>query len=76
MMRQSWVNKEDEITVGQQCVLAGVSRATIFAQQKPEVVDESDLLGTAKVISATKKSTANAPVVGCSVQTNLVFPCL
>ena len=28
----------------QQCVLAGVSRATIYAQQKPVVLDESELL--------------------------------
>ena len=28
----------------QQCVLAGVCRATIYAQRKPPVVDESDLL--------------------------------
>ena len=27
-----------------QCVLAGVSRATVYAQQKPRLVDESDLL--------------------------------
>ena len=44
MMRQAWVNKEDEVTVVQQCILAGVSRATIYAQQKPRQVDESDLL--------------------------------
>ena len=44
MMRQAWVDKEDEVTVVRQCVLAGVSRATVYAQQKPKRVDESDLL--------------------------------
>jgi putative transposase len=46
MMRQGWVDKEDEVTVVQQCALAGVSRATVYAQQKPKLVDESDLLIT------------------------------
>jgi putative transposase len=32
------------VTVTQQCVLAGVSRATVYAQQKPKLVDGSDLL--------------------------------
>ena len=44
MMRQAWIDKEDKLTVVQQCVLAGVSRATIYAQQKPKSVDKSDLL--------------------------------
>jgi endonuclease YncB( thermonuclease family) len=30
--------------VPQQCVLAGVSRATVYVQHKPKLVDESDLL--------------------------------
>ncbi|RUM94343.1 MAG: IS630 family transposase, partial [Thiothrix sp.] len=32
MMRQAWVDKEDEVTVVRQCLLAGVSRATVYAQ--------------------------------------------
>jgi putative transposase len=32
------------VAVVRQCVLAGVSRATVYAQQKPRLVDESDLL--------------------------------
>jgi len=44
MMRQAWIDKEDAVPVVQQCVLAGVSRATVYAQQKPRPVDESDLL--------------------------------
>jgi len=44
MMRQAWIDKTDALTVVQQCVLAGVSRATVYAQQEPRLVDESDLL--------------------------------
>jgi len=46
MMRQAWIGKGDEVPVVQQCVLAGVSRATVYAQQKPKPVDASDLLIT------------------------------
>ena len=46
MMRRGWIDKEDEVTVVRQCALAGVSRATVYAQQKPKPVDESDLLIT------------------------------
>jgi len=44
MMRQAWIDKGDALTVVRQCVLAGVSRATVYARQKPRPVDESDLL--------------------------------
>lgn len=44
MMRQSWVNKDEGVTVVQQCALAGVSRATFYAQQEPKVINESDHL--------------------------------
>jgi len=44
MMRQAWVDKGEALAVVQQCALAGVSRATLYAQQKPKPVDESDLL--------------------------------
>jgi len=44
MMRQAWIDKGDEVAVGQQCALAGVSRATVYAHQKPKRADESDLL--------------------------------
>ena len=44
MVRQSWIDTGDTVSVVRQCVLAGVSRATIYAQQKPRPVDESDLL--------------------------------
>ena len=44
MIRQGWIAKGDAVAVVQQCVLAGVSRATVYAQQKPRPVDESDRL--------------------------------
>lgn len=44
MMRQTWINKGDAVAVVQQCVLAGVSRATVYARQKTRPADENDLL--------------------------------
>ena len=44
MMRQAWIDKGDAVPVVQQCVLAGVSRATVYAAHAPGPVDESDLL--------------------------------
>lgn len=44
MMRRAWIDETDALAVVRQCVLAGVSRATLYAQQKPRPVDESDLL--------------------------------
>jgi putative transposase len=44
MMRQAWIGKGDAVAVVQQCALAGVSRATVYAHQKPKPVDESELL--------------------------------
>ena len=44
MIRQAWVSNGDAVSVMQQCVLAGVSRATVYAHQKPKPVGESDLL--------------------------------
>jgi len=44
MMRQAWIDKGEALAVVQQCALAGVSRATLYAQQKLKPVDESDLL--------------------------------
>jgi len=43
-MRQAWIGKGDAVAVVRQCVLAGVSRATIYAHQKLKLADESDLL--------------------------------
>jgi len=44
MIRQAWIDKGDKVSVVQQCILAGVSRATVYAQQKLGPEDESDLL--------------------------------
>lgn len=49
MRRQSWIDKDDEIPIVRQCVLTGVSRATVYAQQKHRPVDESDLLLSALI---------------------------
>lgn len=48
MIRQGWIDKEDTLAVVQQCALAGLSRARVYAQQqpkpKPKPIDELDLL--------------------------------
>ena len=44
MMRQGWIELDDDVATTRQCELAGVSRATIYAHQKPKAVDEADLL--------------------------------
>lgn len=43
-MRRTWINKRDAVPVSQQCILMGVSRATVYAQQKSKRYDKSDLL--------------------------------
>ena len=44
MIRETWIDKEEEVTLVRQCVLAGVSRATFYAKQRPMEADEGDLL--------------------------------
>lgn len=44
MMRQDWIDMKDDLATTRQCELAGVSRATTYARQKPKVADEDDLL--------------------------------
>ena len=44
MARRAWVGHEDEMAVVRQCELAGVSRATVYAQKAPPAIDQSDLL--------------------------------
>jgi hypothetical protein len=34
----AWVAPEKDVTVSEQCALAGVSRATVYAQRKPQFV--------------------------------------
>lgn len=44
MMRRAWIDKEEAVAVVEQCVLAGVSRATFYARHVPRQVNELDLL--------------------------------
>ncbi len=44
MTRQAWIDNEDDIPLVQQCGLAGVCRATYYAQQQPKSVDDDELL--------------------------------
>ena len=44
MRRPAWIDQEEVLAVVQQGVLAGVSRATVYAQQKPKLMDASDRL--------------------------------
>jgi len=43
-MRQAWLSREDGPPLRRQCALAGVSRATYYAHQRPRRVDEEDLM--------------------------------
>lgn len=42
MMRRSWIEVHAQLTQRRQCVLAGVSRATVYAQRKPKVFKIGD----------------------------------
>jgi putative transposase len=44
MMRQDWIEMDGDLCTVRQCELVGVSRATMYAHQKPKVADEDDLL--------------------------------
>ena len=44
MTRRGWIGIDSEVGLVRQCVLAGVSRATVYAQQAVRPVDELDLL--------------------------------
>ena len=44
MIRETWVDQADEVPIARQCALAGVSRATLYARQKPKEIDKNDLL--------------------------------
>jgi putative transposase len=44
VIRQTWIDQRDAVSVIRQCVLAGISRATLYARQKPGPVNESNLL--------------------------------
>jgi len=44
MMRQAWIAHGGTVSVVRQCQLSAVSRATVYAHQKPKPVDALDLL--------------------------------
>jgi hypothetical protein len=44
MMRRAWIDSAEELAVVQQCELAGVSRATFYAQAVPPSINELDRL--------------------------------
>ena len=44
MIRHGWIDGGDAVAIVRQCVLAGISRATSYAQRKPKIDDENDLL--------------------------------
>ena len=44
MTRQEWIDCAEDLPVVRQCKLAGVSRATFYAQKNPRPVDPLDLL--------------------------------
>jgi len=44
MIRQEWIDPGDAVAVVQQCILAGVSRATVYAHRVPKPIDGEDLL--------------------------------
>lgn len=44
MIRQSWIDLDDTLALTRQCELTAVSRATVYARQKPKVEDATDTL--------------------------------
>lgn len=46
LIRLPWIASGNAVTVVQQCVLAGVSRATVYARRHPKPMDEIDRLLT------------------------------
>ena len=49
MIRESWIGDHDELSQVRQCSLAGVSRATVYAHQKPVPIDLNDLMLSALI---------------------------
>ena len=43
MTRHSWIDPSDEVPLARQCLLAGVVRSTVYAQQKPKPPVSLDL---------------------------------
>lgn len=42
MIRHAWIGAHADVTQKRQCVLAGVSRTTVYVKRKPQVFVESD----------------------------------
>lgn len=42
MIRHAWIGAHADVTQKRQCVLAGVSRTTVYVKRKPVVFVESD----------------------------------
>ncbi len=49
MIRQSWIGEDDVLSQVRQCSLAGVSRATVYAHQKPVPIDLEDAMLSALI---------------------------
>jgi len=49
MIRESWIGEHVELSQVRQCSLAGVSRATVYAHQKPVPIDLEDLMLSALI---------------------------
>jgi putative transposase len=49
MIRESWIGEHEELSQVRQCSLAGVSRATVYAHQKPLPIDLEDLMLSAVI---------------------------
>ena len=43
MARRSWIDRGGSVSLVRQCTLAGVSRATFYAQHKPKVISDNNL---------------------------------
>ncbi len=49
MIRESWIGEHVELSQVRQCSLAGVSRTTVYAHQKPVPIDLEDLMLSALI---------------------------
>ena len=77
MTRRAWVVNGDDVAVVRQCELAGVSRATVYAQKSLRPVEALDLLhsrlideeytrhpfyGTRRMVIFLRQKTRSPPV--------------
>lgn len=64
MIRESWIGDHDELSQVRQCSLAGVSRATVYAHQKPVPIDLNDLMLSALIDEEYTHGTRSTAAVG------------